>query len=82
MRAKEPGAATLAVDGSGRDVDSILQVDLLVLAGAAGPSRLTAIDPRREIAVLVRPDVVLPSVAFQEALEVELHLCGRAHALR
>jgi len=35
MRAEEPSTATAAIEGSGRDVDSIFQVDLLIFAGTA-----------------------------------------------
>jgi hypothetical protein len=84
MGAEESGAASLAIFCSVWDVLGVLEVDLL-LAGAAGPAGLAAVDPRGEVAVLVWPDVALlaPRLlpAVHEAVEVEQHLRRRAHAL-
>ena len=84
MGAEEAGAAGLAVVGAVGDVLGVLEVDLL-LAGAAGPAGLAAVDPGGEVAVLVGPDVALlpPGLlpALDQAVEVELHLRRRAHPL-
>lgn len=79
--AEEAGAAALAVDGPGGEVFGVLQVHLLAGVGGAAPAGLAAVDPGREVAVLVWPHIVLLA-SSEDALEVELELGGGAHALR
>lgn len=84
MGAKEARAASLALEGSVRDILRILQVNLLLLSSTARPSRLAPIDPRRQVAVLVGTDVILLAAllpAVEQTVEVELHFGSSADTL-
>ena len=78
MRAEEAWAASPAIGRPGREVDVVIEVEVLYVVGGAAPSGLTAVDPRGEVAVLVGPHIVL--LAAGKALGVELELRGSAHA--